>query len=117
MAILPSYVRVLFDMPEGFDPSVQRTEMEKGPAMQRVLNSRVMMNPDPVFWFASYADAMAFETWYFDVIKRVGYFDFFHPLRRQTVSARFVGGDIGDLVPLGPGGNPCERQVRLEYQR
>lgn len=117
MASLPPYVRVLFEYPEGFDPSVERTEMERGPAKERVLNSRVMMDPTATFWFKSYLDAMAFEDWYFDTIGRVGWFDFYHPLRRKTVLAKFVAGDIGQLVLIGPGGNPCQRQVRLEYMR
>lgn len=117
MATLPSYVRVLFPMSEGFDPSVQRTEMERGPAKQAIVNTHVFKQPKATFWFKSYADAVAFEAWYFDVLGRVDYFDMRHPLTRQTVSVRFVGGDIGELVPLGPGGNPCQRTVTLEYMR
>lgn len=117
MAALPSYVRLLFPANEGFNPEVQRTEMERGPAKQSILNTRVSMQPTVTFWFKSYADAISFEAWYFNTLKRIGWFDFYHPLRRQTVSARFIGGDIGELVQLGPGGNPCQRQVKIEYMR
>lgn len=117
MASLPSYVRVLVDASEGFDPAVERVEMERGPAKEKLRNSRVYMQPQITLWFGHYLDAMAFETWYFETIKRIGWFDFYHPLRRQTVTARFIGGDIGQLQLLGPGGTPCQRQMQIEYIR
>ena len=117
MATLPDYVRVLFDFPEGYAPNVERVEMERGPAKERRLNSRATAQPTATFWFKSYLDAMAFEDWYFDTIGQTGWFDMYHPLRRKTVTARFIAGDIGQIVLLGPGGNPCQRQVRLEYMR
>ena len=80
MASLPSYVTVLFDgYGEQFDPSVQRTDMDKGKPKQRVLNTHVMQEVEARLLFKSEADAAAFEAWYFDTIKRVGEFTFTHP--------------------------------------
>jgi len=117
MPKLPEYARLLMGYSEGFDPSVQRTEMERGPAKQSIINTHVMEQPKATLVFNTAADAEAFETWYFDVIKRVGWFDFRHPRTGATIQARFMGGDIGELVPVGPGFRPCQRAVTLEYMR
>ena len=116
MATLPSYVIVQFpEWGEGFDPSVERTEMERGPAKQVIRNSRVMKQVRAGFLFKTAADSEAFEVWYFDVIGRIGWFDVVHPRTRATISARFVGGDIGELVPVGPGFSLTRRTVTLEF--
>lgn len=117
MPALPAYARLLIDYSEGFDPSVQRTEMERGPAKQSIMNTHVMKQPKASLWFRSGADAEAFEAWYFDEIQRIGWFDMRHPRTGVTVQARFVGGDIGELVPLGPNFAPCQRTVALEFMR
>lgn len=118
MASLPSYVAIRFpEYSEGFDPSVERTEMERGPAKQAIKNTHVFKQPKATFMFMSLADAIAFEDWYFNTIKRVGYFDFVHPLTGQPVQARFMGGDIGELVPLSPGFAQSQRTVTLEFMR
>ena len=117
MATLPTYARLLMDYAEGFDPSVQRTEMERGPAKQAIVNTHVMKQPKATLVFNTASDAEAFEAWYFDVIKRVGWFDFRHPRTGATIQARFMGGDIGELTPIGPRFSPCQRTVTLEYMR
>lgn len=118
MAALPSYVCVLFNgYGESFDPSVERTEMERGPPMERVLNSQVLMQIDAVLLFESLADAAAFEDWYFTTIKRIGYFTMTHPRTLQTITAKFRGGDIGTLVPTSPTFKRSKRNVTFEYLR
>lgn len=118
MAALPGYVTFLFDgYGEEFDPSIERTEMERGVPKQRVLNSHVMQEISARLLFKSKADAASFESWYFDTIKRVGWFDVTHPRVGGTVSMRFKGAKIGTLVPLIPDFSWCARDVTLEYMR
>ena len=118
MATFPDYVCVSFnEYAETFDPSVERTEMERGPAKQRVINSRVEQQLQASLTFLSKADAAAFEAWYFDTINRIGYFDIEHPRTGQTISVRFQGGSIGELRPLSPDWSVSQRQVVLEYMR
>lgn len=118
MAALPSYVTLLFpDFGEEFDPSVLRTEMERGVPKQRVINTHVMQEVDARLLFKSQADAAAFETWYFTEIKRIGFFDFVHPRTGATHSARFKEGRIGRLMPLVPDFSWTVRDVTLEYLR
>ena len=118
MATLPSYVTILFDgFTEDFDPSVLRTEMDRGIPKQRVINSKVLAEINGQLLFKSKADAANFETWYFDTIKRIGWFDMKHPHTGVTISARFKGGNIGRLVPISPDFSWCTREVTFEYLR
>lgn len=118
MASLPSNVHVLFaGYGEEFDPSVARTEMERGVPKQRLLNSGVLMQVNATLLFSSAADITAFETWYFDTIDRIGWFDMAHPRTGATILARFRGGDIGTLTPRNPQFNRATRGVVLEYLR
>lgn len=118
MAALPSYVTLLFDgFAEEFDPSVLRTEMERGVPKQRVINTHVMQEVSARLLFKSAADAASFESWYFDTIKRVGYFDFTHPRTGATLSGCFKEGRLGPLVPLIPDFSWTARDVTLEYLR
>lgn len=114
----PTYAKfVLSGSSEGFDPSVERTEMERGPAKQRILNSDVTVQITGIVLFVSQTDIASFETWYFDTIGRIGYFDFTHPRTGSTVQARFVGGRLGELIPQTGGYAIATREVTIEYQR
>lgn len=116
MASLPSYTTVLFSgLSDSFDPSVTRTEMERGPAKQAIKNSQVLRSINATLMFQSRADALAFETWYFDTIKRIGWFEFHDTRDGQTRSVRFRGGDIGTLTPVRIGFDVSQRNVTLEY--
>jgi hypothetical protein len=118
MAALPSYVRILFaGYGEEFDPSVERTEMERGVPKQRVINSQVMQELHATLLFSSTADAGSFETWYFDTIKRVGFFDFVHPRTGATHSGRFKDASIGRLEPRNARYSRATRAVVIEYLR
>lgn len=118
MATLPSYIAVRFpDYGEQFDPSVLRSEMERGVPKQRVVNTHVLQQIQATFLFSSAADAAAFEDWYFNDLGRVDWFDMTHPRTGATIQARFVGGDIGTLVPLIPTFSYAYRSVTLEYLR
>lgn len=119
MASLPEYV--IIEFPGGWAerpvPSVERVEMERGAPKERLVNSQVRSEVSATFRFRSKADAVAFENWYITVIRVIGSFTMEHPLTGATITARFIAGDIGELVPLDPMFRDSARQVRLEYMR
>ena len=116
MATFPDYVCVLFDgYSESFDPSVLRTEMERGPPKQRVENSQVLMKVSATLAFQSDADVESFYLWYKNDIKRILPFEMTHPRTGETITARFEGGNIGTLVPLATQFRVATRNVVIEY--
>ncbi len=118
MAELPSYAKILADgFTESFDPAVERTEMERGVPKQRLINSQVLVKLNATLFFRSSADVAAFESWYFDTIKRIGWFQMKHPRTDATITARFEGGRIGSLSPLAPKFFIASRNVVMEYMR
>lgn len=118
MAALPGYVEILFSgYGEEFDPSVERTEMERGLPKQRIGNSQVLQRLECTLLFGSKADAAAFETWYFDTIGRIGSFTLDHPRTGASITARLEGGRIGKLVPRNAAFTTSQRAVVFEYLR
>lgn len=118
MATLPPYARVqLAGYSEEFDPSIHRTEMERGPAKQAIANTHVEMKLRCSLLFQSKADVAAFEDWYFTDLKRIGYFTMRHPRTRATISARFENASIGTLMPAAGGFGIAQRDVVIEYLR
>lgn len=118
MATLPDYVVVrMSGYNEQFDPSVERTEMERGMAKQTVLNSHVNMTLNLAFLFHTTEDAEAFVTWYFNDIKRIGFFTMTHPRTGKTISVRFPGGDIGSLRSIAGTDHLWQRDLSVEYLR
>lgn len=118
MAAFPSYIEIMFDgYAEEFDPEIERTEMERGPAKQAIRNTHVQQKLKATLLFKSAADVAAFEAWYFDTIQRIGYFELVHPRTKVTVSARFENASIGTLVPLTTQFRVASRQVVFEYMR
>lgn len=118
MAKLPDYVVMTTNgAGEEFDPAIVRSEMERGLAKQRKRDSRVVMQVACTLFFKSTADTVSFEDWYFDTIKRDGWFDWRNPRTRQVHSVRFVGGAIGKLTPLAAHYAVATRQATVEYLR
>lgn len=118
MATLPSYVTVrMSGYGEEFDPSVERTEMERGIPKQRCINTRVMATLRLSFLFPTSTDAANFEEWYFDTIKRIGWFDMTHPRTGGTISARFPGGNIGEMRSISGTDHLWQRDLTVEYLR
>ena len=118
MATLPDYVRVITEgYGEGFDPSIRRTEMERGVPKQSIVNSNVLMKLNVTFLFTSAEDLLDFDDWYFDTIQRIGWFDMRHPRTRQIITARFENGSIGVLTTQGPAFAVATRNLTLEYLR
>ena len=118
MAALPGYVVVrMAGYTEDLDPSVLRTEMDRGPAKQRVQNHHTIETLQVSFLFATSLQAEAFLDWYHDDIRRVGYFDMVHPRTGATISARFPGGSIGTLRSIAGTDHLWQRDLAVEYQR
>lgn len=116
MAALPDYVSLLLaGQGDDFDPSVISSEVERGLAKLRVGNSRVVRTLEATLQFESNADVNAFEAWYFDTIRRVGFFDVRHPRTGALTPMRFEGGRIGKVVPAVNGYHIASRAVVLEY--
>lgn len=118
MPALPSYVKLLRDdAREGFDPGVLVSEMERGLGKTRITDHRVKASVPVTLLFRTKAESVAFETWYFEVIKRAGFFDWRNPRTGQVHSVRFKGGALGELVPLKAGFAASKRTATLEYLR
>ena len=118
MATFPPYAEVLFaGYSESFDPSVERTEMERGVPKQRLKNTQVLVKVQASILFRSAADVAAFEDWYFNDLGRIGWFDLVHPRTDQPIRARFDGGSIGTLVPLTTLFRVARRDLVIEYLR
>lgn len=118
MASLPPYVTVrMSGHEEDIAPSVQRTEMERGPAKQVLLNSQVTMNPKFTLLFKTTADHEMFIDWYLNTIQCVDYFNMIHPRTGELIKARFPEGKIGTLRSLSGTDQLWQRDVTLEYLR
>lgn len=116
MAALPNYVSLLVaGQADTFDPAIVRSEMERGLAKQRVGNSQVVRKLSATLQFESNADVNAFEDWYFNTIRRIGFFSVRHPRTDVLTAMRFEGGSIGELVPAVNGYHIASRAVVLEY--
>lgn len=118
MPSLPEYVIVRpTGYSETFQPSVIRTEMERGLPKQRVLNSQVLYNLNLSLIVESNQQAEDFLDWYMLVIRRIGFFDMLHPRTGQLINVRFVGGDIGTLQSISGARRLWQRDVVVEYLR
>lgn len=118
MAVLPSYVVVLLDgYSEEFDAGVIKSDMERGLSKYRVGQSRVVTTVAVNLAFESADDANSFEAWYFNEIKRIGWFDFLDPRTNSLRSVRFKGGALGQLQPMSGGFGLSRRSATLEYLR
>lgn len=117
MATFPDVAIILYDnYQESFDPSVLRTEMDRGKPKQRIINSDVLMSVTATVYFRSRDDADAFWDWYKNDIGRVGEFDFTHPGTGEVISGvRFTSGNIGSLTTMGNSWYAFKRTVTMEY--
>jgi hypothetical protein len=102
---------------ETAESGVIKSEMERGPAKLRVASSRVAVELTGTVVFLSAKHAADFEDWFYDDLKRVGWFSLRHPRTRDVVTARFKGGELGSLQPVAPAFAASARTVTLEYMR
>ena len=118
MSALPGYVIVRpTGYSESFEPSVERTEMERGMPKQRVVNSQVLQKLHVSLLVHTAADAEAFLDWYALDIRRIGFFTMRHPRTGAMVNVRFENGDIGSLRSISGSDGLWQRDVTVEYLR
>lgn len=118
MAQLPSNLTILLDdAGEEFDPGVIASEVERGLAKMRVGQSRVVVDVPATLLFDSAQAADDFEKWYFNTIRRIGFFTWVDPRTGATRTGRFKGGAIGKLIPTIADYAQSKRTVTLEYLR
>ncbi|QYW02489.1 hypothetical protein CPT_Silvanus_015 [Stenotrophomonas phage Silvanus] len=98
-------------------PSIRRTEMERGMPKQSLMNTHVMQELTFTVQFETEEAAQEFEDWYFNDLRRIGFFNFRNPRTRQVVSARFKEAKIGSLSPITGGFGLTQRTVTVEYLR
>ncbi|AAP58686.1 19R [Xanthomonas phage Xp10] len=116
MSELPSYCQLLVEgYSEEYDPAIERSEMERGLAKQRIKNTYGLMRFTVRALIQGQANIDAFDSWYLDDIRRIGFFTMVQPRTRQTINARFVEGKIGAITVLKPG--LVIRDLNIEYLR
>ena len=113
---LPSYARAIMasasDTPK---PSVDRVEMDRGPAQQRLVNARLLRNMAVELLFQSQDDVNNFDIWYSTTIGVIGWFTMRHPRTGQTITARFPSGLLGDVTPITGGYAMASVTTTIEY--
>lgn len=118
MSNFPNYVEIMLDEGgEEFSPDVLESPMERGPAKLRLLNRRVTMELQVKLLFESRQSTLDFDTWYFDEIKRIGWFNLADPRSGVVRSMRFKGGALGRLTPAVASYAVSTRTATLEYLR
>jgi len=118
MPALPSYVIVRpTGYSESLDPSVERTEMERGMPKQRVINTQVLQKLHLSLLVHTAAEAEEFLDWYLLDIRRIGFFTMQHPRTGAIVNVRFENGDIGSLRSISGSDGLWQRDVVVEYLR
>lgn len=118
MSMLPASTLVRMEgLSDSWEPAVERTEMERGVPKQRLVNSQVLAKLNVTLYFRKPADADAFEEWYFNDIKRIGWFQIRHPRNGKLLTVRFQGGAVGELTLIDETDFDTGRRVVLEYLR
>lgn len=101
-----------------FDPGVIKSEMDKGLPKMRVSQSRVIVHLKAYLLFKTAEDSISFENWYFNTIRRIGWFRIPDPrIPDATLTVRFKDADIGTLEPISGAYAVCRRAVTFEYLR
>ena len=113
---LPKGIRLLT---EGYSdtpkPEVVRDEMDRGPANQELLNTRMRMEMQVTFFMDTRAKLEAFEDWYRNTIRIIDWFDTVHPRTGVAIRARFPNGERGPAVALVPGFRASSVNATVEY--
>lgn len=118
MNTFPDYVEIMLDEGgEEFDPGVVSSEMERGLPKLRLKDSRVTMNLPVKLLFESVQATLDFDVWYFEVIKRIGFFQAVDPRTGQLRTMRIKGGVLGKLTPETAGYAVSTRTATLEFLR
>lgn len=118
----PSWVNLApRDGGESNSPVVLRSEMERGVPKQRRFAADSLVTIGVTAVFKNGDEAEKFLTWFYDpdgANAGAAWFDFVHPRTGQTESGQIVGGDIGELRPLGTqAGSRWARSFQIQYMR
>ena len=114
----PDYAVILLEgYSDGFDPGVLESEMEKGMSKLRISQSRVVKKVALTLTFKTIEDSLQFEEWYFNEVKRIGFFTWVDCRGGHTRICRLKGGAIGELTPTTGDFGYSKRSVTLEYIR
>lgn len=100
MANFPTYGKLLAaGYAEQRQPVVVRTDMEVGPPKQRRTASRALVQRSVTYLFTR-AEYASFLTWFKDTISHgTDWFNWSDPRTGSTISARIVGGKLGEALP------------------
>lgn len=114
MPTLPSYVKIKMNgFSEQRESALLRSEFESGPPRQARIKSKIMIRRPARLLLESKADYLAFLSWFsVDLNEGANWFNWFDPVRAQTVLARIVAGDL-NATPA-PGLRRWEIPVTLE---
>lgn len=101
-ASFPSYAKILLaGFGEQPEPGVRRTEMESGPPKQLKTKSRVLVQRQARVRVNSKADYLLFLDWVHTTLNQgADWFTWTDPVRGTSVSARIVGGQLGQAMPM-----------------
>ena len=116
--VFPEYAVILVEgYGDSFDPGVLESEMEKGLSKLRITQARVIKKVNLTLTFKTIEDSLAFEDWYFNEVKRIGFFIWTDCRGSIARTCRFKGGAIGELSPVTGDFGYSKRTVTLEYLR
>lgn len=117
MATFPTYVKTVWNQTtEQVNPVVIRSEMERGVPKQRRQSTNPMANLSLTLVFGHKKRIEDFESWFYnDIGAGALFFDFTHPRTGETIQARIVGGQLGQVTPLGLYRERYTMPLELEY--
>lgn len=119
MAAFPTNVKYDWrDLTETAESVTEGSKMERGIPKQRRIASDARVELALTVHFDSRAEALAFDSFFFDDINAgQDFFDFTHPRTGAVVQARVVGGEMGSLKFKQPTLEKSTRSFKLEYWR
>lgn len=118
IAEFPSYPIALVEgYSDEFDPGVLVSPFDRGLPKMRVSQRRTAREVTITYSFATIEDSNQFEDWYFNVVKRVGFFTWKDHRGGAIRTARFKGGSIGAITPVTGDFGYSRRTVTIEYLR
>jgi hypothetical protein len=108
---------ILFDgYSEAFGGIIARTEMERGFARQRKIQSDVVVTETVSLLLKTKQAIADFDTWFYTSIAAgASFFDWTSPRTAVVVQARIVNGDIGALQPHSSHFAASHRSFKVEW--
>lgn len=113
MATFPTIAYSWQDLTEDEEPVVDRAEMERGIAKQRLVSSDRRRVLQITAHFDTHAEHEAFRTWV--KVNGLDFFDYTPPNESTTVQARIPGGQLGPRRFLQQNLQACTRTFQIEW--